>query len=243
MEKETLQFRIDAYTPDTLPMARLAEYLSQLSLLLGSRESVHFDKLLKGSAVVQMRIESTEAAPVISRIRSAPNADGPEDVKRAYARIDNMLRENKAVADIRRKGGAKILSFLGRKLPEIKSIVVSEHAEVDGVIVRVGGTDATIPVHLQASDGETFYCQVRNRDTARELAAMIYGAPIRVRGVGQWERSPQGVWKLLSMNIDAWEALDATDIHELFAKLRAMPSGWKEISDPEGELRRIREGK
>jgi hypothetical protein len=35
-------FRIDAFTPDTLPMARLAEYLSALAKLLGHQEHTHF---------------------------------------------------------------------------------------------------------------------------------------------------------------------------------------------------------
>lgn len=35
------RFKIDAYSPDTMPMARLAQYMGELAVLLGEREAVH----------------------------------------------------------------------------------------------------------------------------------------------------------------------------------------------------------
>lgn len=238
-----LLFKIDAYTPDTIPMARLGEYLSALAAMYGSRESVHFEKLLKGSAVLRTWVEATEAPRVIQRVRSAPTSEASDDVRRAYARIDAMLRENNAVGEIKRGDGTKILAFPGRKLPDPKPVVVTESAEVDGVVVRVGGTDETIPVHLQGPDGTILPCHVRRRDLAREMAVLLYGAPIRARGPGQWERTVDGLWKLREMTIEGWEVLDSQPLTELFARLRANPgNGWKAIKDPEDELRRIRNG-
>jgi hypothetical protein len=243
MEKEVILFRIDAFTPATLPMARLAEYLAQLATLYGARDSVHFDKLLKGSAVVQAHIDAPESHRVITRVKSANTDAAPEDAKRAFQRIDAMLRENRAVGEIKRKSGGKILVFPGRKLPDVLPVRVMDYASVDGIIVRVGGTDNTIPVHLQAPDGQTFPCQVRDKAMARELAAFIFGEPVRVRGQGTWLRSPQGEWKLESMTIDAWESLDPTSMLDIWRQLRAIPgNGWKDIPDIAGELHRIREG-
>ena len=43
-----LKFHIHAYTRDTIPMWRLAEYLSDLATILGEKHSVHFDRIERG---------------------------------------------------------------------------------------------------------------------------------------------------------------------------------------------------
>jgi len=43
------RFKIDAYTPDTMPMSRLAEYMRELSEMLGEPSAVHFERLEPGS--------------------------------------------------------------------------------------------------------------------------------------------------------------------------------------------------
>lgn len=243
MEKEILDFRIDAFTRDTLPMARLAEYMAALATLYGSRERVHFEKLRKGSTILQVAVESTVSQAVISRLLSAKSENASEEVRRAYLKIDSMLRDNQATGEIKRKDGAKILVFPGRKAPTAAAIIVSEHAEVDGIVVRVGGVDNTIPVHIQAPSKEVYPCEVRNRVVARELAALLYGDPIRVRGPGRWERSSEGAWKLISMTIEGWDVLDVTPIDELFERLRTIPgNGWHSIEDVDAELKKIRYG-
>lgn len=37
--------RIDAFTPESLPMRRLAQYLLGLAQLMGEPEHVHFDRI------------------------------------------------------------------------------------------------------------------------------------------------------------------------------------------------------
>ena len=57
------RFKIDAaYTPETMPMARLAEYIRELSTLLGNQDKVHFDRLEEGSTVPIIRVDH-EAFP------------------------------------------------------------------------------------------------------------------------------------------------------------------------------------
>ena len=53
--------RIDAFTPDTMPMARLAEYLGALARLLGHAEHTHFVRLEEGSAKLVHRVDAVDA--------------------------------------------------------------------------------------------------------------------------------------------------------------------------------------
>jgi hypothetical protein len=54
---EVYQFYIDAFTPETIPMARLADYMASFAELLGHCEYVHLEKLKPGSLAVTARAE------------------------------------------------------------------------------------------------------------------------------------------------------------------------------------------
>ena len=55
------RFRIDGFTPDTLPMARLAEYIADLAVIFGEKELVHFVGIEKGSAILIQKIDAVAA--------------------------------------------------------------------------------------------------------------------------------------------------------------------------------------
>jgi hypothetical protein len=84
MSSENYEFRISAFTPSSIPMARLAQYMAELASLLGNSENVHFASLKKGSVRVVARV-ANEAAPKVSlRVNSARDPTGPPEVgKRA----------------------------------------------------------------------------------------------------------------------------------------------------------------
>jgi hypothetical protein len=56
------QLRIAAYTPATIPMARLAQYMADLAIMFCERDSVHFRGLTKGRTILNARVDR-EAAP------------------------------------------------------------------------------------------------------------------------------------------------------------------------------------
>ena len=58
----TYRFTIGAYSPDTIPMARLSEYMGDLASLLGEKGAVHFEGTEEGSTVLKASVE-TEAIP------------------------------------------------------------------------------------------------------------------------------------------------------------------------------------
>ena len=60
------RFIIGAYSPDTLPMSRLAEYMADLARLLGEVERVHFACLERGSTTLVQVVEP-EAVPEVQQ--------------------------------------------------------------------------------------------------------------------------------------------------------------------------------
>lgn len=133
---KSLDFRIDVFSPDTIPMCRLAEYMLELAALYGSPASVHFKEMRQGSAVLNAVIESDAMASVESRLRSVNDTSAPDDLRRAYQNINGMLKSDKAVGEVMLATGAVILAFPGRDTLVHKTYRVKEAGILDGIVIR-----------------------------------------------------------------------------------------------------------
>ena len=99
------------------------------------------------------------------------------------------------------------------------------------MLIRIGGRDDTVPVHLQ--DSHTVHVCNANRDMARQLAPYLYGTTLRVQGEGRWERDAEGAWLMKRFNITGFELLDDAPLGEVINQLQNVEgSGWKEVIDP-----------
>lgn len=235
----TFDFRIDAWTPETLPMGRLAEYAACLAKLMGSEAHVHLLKVRKGSAVPEIAVALTAEPKVRQRLSLVNTPDAPDDVKSNWSKVNTLLREDNASAVLRVKHGATILEFPGRKTPLSEEVVVHEQGELDGVVIRVGGKDSTVPVWLQGEGGEKLECNA-TREIAKQLAKYLFEEPVRVAGNAKWRRTKERVWELAGFDIKSFEPLEQTPLTELVTKLRAIDTDWSSMDDPQSELRRLR---
>ncbi len=234
-------FRIDAWLPDTLPMARLAEYLSNLARVFGHQDHVHFLKVRKGSAIPEIHVQETAVPKVQARLKLVNTPDAPEDATKSVHHINNMLRDDGASAVLRVKGGAQVIVFPGCKTPLADEAIVHEAGELIGTVIKVGGKDETVPLLLQDTDGTTYPCTT-NRLLARELAHHLFGDLVRVQGTGKWRRTPERSWRLDEFKLKSWEQIDQTPLIDEVAALRAVEgSKWNTFADPQAELKKLRE--
>ena len=233
------RFVIDAYSPETLPMARLAEYMANLARLLGRAEQVHFLRIEDGSAVLVQRIGNEAEQEVRSRLGSLADGSAPDDALKAFRALNRCLADDKTTGSLR-DGGGEVVRFPGREQrppPVFGSF--NQAGVLDGQLIRVGGRDDTVPVHLQ--DGETVHICNANRDVAKRLAPHLYGPTLRVRGEGRWERDADGQWSMKRFTIGDFRQLDDAPLGEVVEKLRGVEgNGWKAVEDPWTELRRLR---
>lgn len=237
---QTYDFRIDIWKPDTLPMSRLADYLGKLALLFGNKEHVHFMKVRKGSAIPEILVDEPAVPKVAARLKLASNPDAPEDLVRVSRDINRMLRDDNATGILRLKGGAKIIDFPGKKTPLAEEAVVFEFGELDGVVIKIGGKDETVPVLLEGEDGVFYPCNT-DRETARKLAPYIFGGSVRIAGRGKWRRTEERSWELEKFDIKTFELLDETSLVDVITAMRAIEgSDWNGLDDPQAELKRIR---
>ena len=238
------KFKIDAYTPDTIPMSRLAEYMLDLANLLGEKENVHFVRLETGSTTLVQKIGRESVPKVRARLSTinVAEGEGPEDALRAFRAIDRRLAEDNAVGHLYQNDGAEIIHFPGGENTKPLTFgAFNQPGSLDGLLIKIGGKDETVPVHLQ--EGNIVHICNATREMARRLAPQLFTSTLRVHGTGRWERDAEGTWNLRRFSITDFQVLEDAPLSAVVTRLREVPgSGWKEMDDPYAELRRLRQG-
>lgn len=243
------KLKIGAFKPETIPMQRLSEYMSDLAAILGEANSVHLRDLEEGSTVVNVLVE-TEAIPkVTGRVASIDRGEAPDDLRKAFDALDKRLAADNAtgelvaVSDDASPEGAIVLNFPGceRRKP-INYGSIKERSSLDGIPVSITGRDAS--KHVQLIDGSTLHTRI-DMNEALAIRLMdekcVYRKIIRVHGTGRWHRDEDGEWVLDSFKADDFEILEDTPLRETLLQLRAVQgSGWSEVEDPIAYLHDLR---
>lgn len=218
---QEFRFRIDAYTPETMPLGRLAEYLAELASMLGQDHAIHLVELDPGSMVLVHKIDAEAVPKIRERAEAVRRRDAPAPAMRSYDNLNKLLRDDAASA-ILLEDGAEILEFPGKRLALPHFPTVSERGEIDGEIRRVGGMGDPVPVML-ATDGGTALsgCYAR-RPIAKQLGQRLF-EPVRLFGEGRWSRTAEGRWLLNYFRIDDFQELESEGLADALTRLRAIP--------------------
>lgn len=224
LDDDRYVFRIDAFTPETIPMARLAAYMAELAAMLGEEDNVHFEKVTKGSAKLAVKVER----PAVSKVRDNVNEArmGVRGTKGdRYRKLNEMLRSDNAGATLKlNNSNSNILLFPGRKEPRPPKLgPFTQVFSRDGELVRIGGKDKTAHASIQDADGQTWSFEV-SRGLARELAPHLFEGVIRLTGNVRATRNDDGEWSYDALKAHQFEELRAETLMEAIGRIRVLPA-------------------
>lgn len=235
-DDELYRFVINAYSPDTIPMSRLAEYMADLAILLGEKASVHFVRLEPSSTAMALKIEREAQPKVDARVRGVSYRQGPVEALTASARLDRRLQSDNADGYIKKPDGGKILEF-----PGVKRLVHTPYApfwqtgHIDGFVVLVGNRPSRSSsavgrsrsfVHLEGA--VPFACWAPRLVAIQIREYLLTDTPVRCFGNGRWERGADGRWNLLEFEIERFKPLDTKPLSHVVDELRNVPGRWKD---------------
>ena len=233
------RFKIDAYSPDTMPMARLAQYMSELAALLGEQNAVHFRRVTKGSTVLNARIEREAAPKVRDRVASVRAGDGLSEPMRAFRTLNKLLRDDNAIGILRDSTrNSVIVRFPGREIAEEKFSSIRQQGSIDGIVTGIRGKDDTIHITIQSEGQQISGCET-SRAIAKQLGTRLF-EPVRLFGRGRWSRDADGEWALQYFKIESFEALQDVSLATAVAGLREIPAEWGD--DAYSDLNKLRHG-
>lgn len=243
--ENTFTFYIAAYSPETIPMARLARYMQAFAAMLGHEHGVHFDHLKPGSTQVVTRIEREEIPKVADQLDRVRRREANQEALRAWDEIDRLLAEDNATGYVYAGSNqsAQIIEFPGVKRPKpVRYGPFKQEGSIDGILVSVTGADQTI--HVQLQNGNLKYTGIEtDRETARRLAQHFF-EPVRIHGSGRWLREEDGSWTLKNFKVRGFDTLKASALVESVEALRSVQgSHWAEMDDPLAALDELRDSK
>jgi hypothetical protein len=235
------RFEIDAFTPETIPLSRLSQYLSDLARMMGQEANVHLVKIEKGSTVPIIAVDWEAEPKVRERLQAVRFNDGPAEARRAYKEINKRLIEDNANGVLLDPSKSKVVQFPGRdgaNQPELGPI--SQAGVFQGTPIKIGGENDPVPVHLE--DGDAKHIVLAPRRIAKQIAQHLFTSTIRIEGNGRWQRDRMGEWEMLSFHATGFQVVPDGDLKTGVAALRAIPAAWKGSDDPLADLVAIRTG-
>jgi hypothetical protein len=159
INRREVRFKIDAFTPETIPMARLAEYMAQVAVLLGEPSNVHFTRIEPSSLALVQWIEPDAVPKVENRLGQIRRGKAPPDAVKAMKLINRKLREDNASRVLSSDEGKEILTFPGRRAAESWTFgAFNQQGSLDGIVVRLGGRKDLVPVLLESGPDVYYTC-------------------------------------------------------------------------------------
>ncbi|MER8846908.1 hypothetical protein [Mesorhizobium australicum] len=227
---EELSFVIPGYTPETIPLNRLIEYLQQMAVVLGDPENLHLVAIETGSVSPVLHAPKAVALEARERARRVARGDGTRKQVDAYNRIRRMVRR-----DARELGTPALLRSATAVLLEIPAASddsgvlsgVRQATSVDGQLIRVGGAGDDAALQVQDLQGKILSGFTAKRGMAKDLAAHLW-EPVRLHGIGLWERTGDGQWLLERMQVQSFEPIEDEDANLVLERLRSLNIAWPE---------------
>lgn len=218
---QEFRFRIDAYTPETMPLGRLAEYLAELATMLGEDHAIHLVELDPGSTVLVHKIDAEAVPKIRERAAAVRRRDAPAPALRSYDNLNKLLHDDAASASLF-EDGAEILEFPGKRIELPHFPAVTERGEIDGEVRRVGGMGDPVPIMLATENGIALSGCYARKAVAKQLGQKLF-EPVRLFGEGRWSRTAEGRWLLNYFRVDHFQELESEGLVDALTKLRAIP--------------------
>ncbi|WP_158932580.1 hypothetical protein [Acidisphaera sp. S103] len=227
---EEMEFVIPAYTPETMPLDRLLQYLQQIADVVGVPEDMHLVHIRSSSTKPVFKMPIPVAIQARDNITAVRSGRGTITQRRAYSQIRQMVRKDGGQSASLNDRTGIILDF--PPTPDDTGTIsgIRQASSFEGSLTKVGGVAEFIPIQMQDVSGDVFSGFSAPKTLAKAMAKLLF-EPIRVTGIGSWDRTPAGEWKLSKMLVQAYEPLDDEALHEVFQKLRAAPVVWPDNAD------------
>lgn len=216
---------LEGFTPDTIPMARLAEYMQQLAKMLGQEAFVHFQRVENNCTALVSKIDRRDIGKVGARVRAIRSQSAPADAMKAFGTINNMVGEDGTTAVLRERS-ATIIRFPGTRPSQIQAFEVPDEGTVIGYLYMLSDARNEFHARIRLESGGTLMCTVTD-EIAKKLREHLFEA-VKVSGPGLWTRSPSGDWAPNKLDIKDVVGADSKNLRSIIDELRRLDIEWPE---------------
>lgn len=235
--------KITGYTPKTLPLARLLEYLAPLVQIFGNTNGVHLSEIREGSAELVTTIDAVVGDDVDRRVALIDSPDAPPEVMDGVDDLNEQLRADKRDAVLLRRAAndnvyLEVRTFRGAAEPSPKAYgPYPQPTTIDAFLHRAGGKKPRLTLIDPERKRIPAEC---TEETLKELRHHLHEW-LRLHGEGRWYRTARGKWELWGFTVTHFEPVANESLVAAVDRMRAIRgTEWERMKDPLGELRNMR---
>lgn len=235
--KAQYTFKIEGFTPETMPFGRLIDYYAHLKQMLGLPDQLHLISVTTGSHATCLAVDYDAQNGIEERLMRLRDGSAPKNALRARDSINLMLREDGTSAELLGTDGSNVIPFPGKRADDDVVLSICDYAVVYGEVYHIAVSKSEVKLRLATEAFGVVYC-VAPRDMGIALREFL-DERIKISGRGRWKRSTDGSWTVNDITISDFQHVPDGNLKDTVKRLRALDIDWPE--DVLGEIDRIEE--
>lgn len=225
-------FRIDDFTPKSMPFGRLVDYYAEIKKILGNSKSVHLVALFEGSHGSAFAIDPDYREEVEQNLTQINQGTASKIATRANKIINEMLKDDGTSGRLCNSEGENVIVFPGQGVVQSINLRVRDAANFVGELYHISGTQGDVKVRISTDTYGVVYCTT-TRDIAKELGDFLF-ENVKVSGRGVWSRTVSGDWDISDFLITDFKPINKESLRTSIDKIRRLDIEWPE--DTLGEI-------
>jgi len=234
--KARYTFKIEGFTPETMPFGRLIDYYAQLKQMLGHPEHLHLVNIFESSHGTCLAVDGDTRKRVDERLLKIRDGSAPQTALRAREQINLMLQEDGTSGEFFGPDGENVIPFPGTRADEDVIYSIYDEAVFSGEVYHIAVSKNEVKLRVATDTFGVVFC-VAPRKMGVELRAFL-DERLQITGRGTWKRTSDGAWAVSDVTITDFRPVQKS-LRETVDKLRALNMDWPE--DVLSEIDRIEE--
>jgi len=217
-------FKIEHFTPETMPFGRLVEYYSEIKRMLGVADNLHLVGVVEGSHGSSFAVDRNHEAELVKRLASINDGTATKIAIRAQSAINRMLKEDGTSGAFYSANGSNVINFPGKREDDNVQLRIRDAASFTGELYHISGTKEDAKARISTDAYGVVFCTT-TREIAKDLRDFLF-EDVKVSGRGMWTRSDDGNWDIDEFFITDYTPINRESIRSAVDRIRGMGIRW-----------------
>ncbi len=217
-------FKIEHFTPETMPFGRLVEYYAEIKRMIGVSDNLHLVGVVEGSHGSAFAIDRNHEAALVKRLTCLNEGAAPRTATSAQNTINQMLKEDGTSGAFYSANGQNIINFPGKREDDNVQLRIRDAASFTGELYHISGTKEDAKARISTDAYGVVFCTT-TKEIAKNLRDFLF-EDVKVSGRGMWTRSEDGTWDIDEFFITDYTPINRESIRSAVDQIRGMGIRW-----------------
>lgn len=237
IETTTYTFKIDDFTPESMPFGRLVEYYAEIKKMLGAADNLHLVGVFESSHGSAFAIDRNCESQLVKRLIAINEGNAPKAAQRAQSAINAMLREDGTSGAFFDNQNRNVIQFPGKRSEDAVLYRARDAASFIGELYHISGGKDDVKARVSTDAYGVVFCTT-TKELGRALRDFLF-ENVKVIGRGTWSRSSDGRWDVDDFTITDFAPVAKGGLRESVDRIRKTDISWPD--DTLGFIREIEE--